>query len=144
MKSLDTLIRLQKWQLDEKRRQLADLRQMQADLTASIGRLDEDIANEAVLAKKDPSLGATFGVFAQAASDRRGVLIGSLRDLEGQIEIAETEINASFAELKKIEVTKENREARLRKTRDRRAQATLDEIGSMMASRQRTRSHPGR
>lgn len=136
MKSLDTLIRLQKWQLDEKRRQLADLRQMQADMTASIARLDEDIANEAVLAKKEPSLGANFGVFAQAANDRRDVMVGSLQELEGQIELVEAEINTSFTELKKIEVTKENREARIRKARDRKTQATLDEIGSVMSRRQ--------
>lgn len=135
MKSLDTLIRLQKWQLDEKRRQLGELRRMHADLAASIARLDEDIANEAVLARKDPSLGATFGAFAQAAAKRKAKLIGSLRELEGQIALAEDEIADAFNELKKIELTKESREARVRQAQSRRTQATLDEIGTTMARR---------
>ena len=135
MKSLDTLIRLQKWQLDEKRRQLGDLRRMHADLAASIARLDEDIANEAVLARKDPSLGATFGAFAQAAADRKERLVGSLRELDGQILLVEQDISASFTELKKVELTKESREARIRQSNDRRAQGALDEIGATMARR---------
>ena len=135
MKSLDTLIRLQKWQLDEKRRQLGDLRRMHADLAAAIARMDEDIANEAVLARKDPSLGASFGVFAQAAAGRKQKLVVSLRELEGQIAIAEQEISEAFTELKKIELTKENREARIRQATARRTQAGLDEVGSMMARR---------
>lgn len=137
MKSLDTLIRLQKWQLDEKRRQVVELRRMQDDLAASIARLDEDIANEAVLARKDPALGANFGAFAQAADARKKKLVGSLSDLDSQIEVVEGEIAESFAELKKIELTKENREARIRKSLDRRNQATLDEVGGAMARRSR-------
>jgi flagellar FliJ protein len=135
MKSLDTLIRLQKWQLDEKRRQLGDLRRMHADLGASIARLDEDIANEAALARRDASLGATFGAFAQAAAERKQKLVGSLREVESQMALVEGEIADSFAELKKLELTRESREARVRQARARRAQAALDEIGSTMVRR---------
>lgn len=135
MKSLDSLIRLQKWQLDEKRRQLGDLRRMHADLAAAIARLDEDIANEAVLARKDQSLGATFGAFAQAAEERKQKLVGSLRELDSQIDLVEHEIGAAFTELKKVELIKDSREARIRQGSARRSQATLDEIGSIMARR---------
>jgi flagellar export protein FliJ len=137
VKSLDTLIRLQKWQMDEKRRQLADLRQMHADMAASIDRLDREVANEAALAVSDPSLSATFNVFAQAANDRRDRLDGSLREIEGQVIAVEQDIGEAFGELKKLEITKQNRELRDRTATARRAQAALDEIGGGMAQRQR-------
>ena len=91
MRSLDTLIRLQKWQLDERRRQLAELRQMQHDMTQSIARLDLEIETEAQLATGDSSMRTTFGVFAQAARERRDRLIASRAELDSQIETAESE-----------------------------------------------------
>ena len=136
MKSLDTLIRLQKWQLDEKRRQLSDLRQMHADMAAQIDRLDREVAAEAALAVGDPMLGATYSVFAQAASDRRDRLDGSLREIEGQMIAVEHDINDAFGELKKLEITKQNRESRDRAAQSRRMQATLDEVGGGMVQRQ--------
>lgn len=143
MRSLDTLIRLQKWQLDEKRRQLADLRQMHADIAASIDRLDREIASEAVVAVSDPSMSGTYSVFAQAASDRRGRLEGSLREIEGQIVAVEQDISEVFGEMKKLEITKQNRELRDRTATARRAQAALDEIGGAMVQRQQAAAAEG-
>ncbi|MEZ5669293.1 MAG: flagellar FliJ family protein [Alphaproteobacteria bacterium] len=135
MKSLDTLIRLQKWQLDEKRRQLVELRRMYDDLCTAIARLDQEIAAEATLATSDPSLGATFGVFAQAARGRRDKLVASRAELDARIEGAEQEIAEAFGELKKIEVTKQGREARAQAQLARREQAALDEVGGLMMRR---------
>ena len=46
MKSRDTLVRLKQFQVDEKRRRIAQLQQMIAEFTRMTNELDREIANE--------------------------------------------------------------------------------------------------
>ena len=46
MKSRDTLVRLKRFQLEEKRRRVRQIEMMMAEFTRMIGDLDREIANE--------------------------------------------------------------------------------------------------
>ena len=88
MKSRDTLVRLKRFQVEEKRRRVRQIETMLAEFTRMIGDLDREIANEEKRAGiTDPSHFA-YPTYARAASVRRDNLKSSIGELTGQIEEA--------------------------------------------------------
>ena len=103
MKSRDTLVRLRRFQLEEKRRRVRQIETMLAELTRMIGDLDREIANEEKRAGiTDPSHFA-YPTYARAASVRRDNLKSSIGELTGQIEEARAAQEEAQAELLKFE-----------------------------------------
>jgi flagellar export protein FliJ len=71
MKSRDTLIRLKRFQVEEKRRRVRQIETMVAEFNRMAGDLDREIANEEKRAGiSDPSHFA-YPTYARAASTRR-------------------------------------------------------------------------
>ena len=104
MKSRDTLIRLKRFQVDEKRRRVAQIEMMIAEFDRMSTDLDREIAVEEQKAGiSDPS---HFGypTYAKAARQRRDNLRRSADDLKTQLEDAKAELGEAFEELKKAEV----------------------------------------
>ena len=103
MKSRDTLVRLKRFQLEEKRRRVRQIETMLAEFTRMIGDLDREIANEEKRAGiADPSHFA-YPTYARAASVRRDNLKSSIGELTGQIEEAKAAQEEAQAELLKFE-----------------------------------------
>ncbi len=69
-----------------------------------------------------------FGRYADAVKDRVEDIDEAAVKLETRIEIAREDMRAAFAELKKIEITQERREAREQAERDKKESAELDDI----------------
>lgn len=86
--ALAGVIRLHRWQLDEKRRALADLDSLAGRLTGEIAKLDGELARERALAAEqtEPVLG--FAAYIEATCDRRTRLAESLHQVEAQISVA--------------------------------------------------------
>ena len=109
MKSRDTLIRLKRFQLEEKRRRVRQIETMMAEFTRMIGDLDREIANEEKRSGiADPNHFA-YPTYARAAMTRRDNLKSSLGELAEQIEEAKVALDDAQAELLKFE-TLEGRE----------------------------------
>jgi len=131
MADLSSIIRLRKFQLDEKRQALAELQRFSDSIAADIERLDQAVEAEkqVALVATDPAAVFAFGGFIQGARERRLKLEDSLRKLEAQIEIAVEQLRVAFADLKKYEQTEAQRRAREVRKRTRAENAQLDEIG---------------
>ena len=70
MKSRDTLIRLKRFQLEEKRRRVGQIEMMLAEFTRMIGDLDREIANEEKRAGiADPAISPIRPTLARHQSD---------------------------------------------------------------------------
>jgi flagellar protein FliJ len=105
MKSRDTLIRLKRFQVDEKRRRVAQIEMMIAEFDRMSTDLDREIAVEEQKAGiSDPSHFA-YPTYAKAARQRRDNLRRSADDLKTQLEDAKAELGEAFEELKKAEVS---------------------------------------
>jgi flagellar export protein FliJ len=128
MKALPTLIRMHKWQLDERRRQLEELRRAKADLTERAQQLAAEIESEGRLAGESAEAGRAYGRYLPAALQRRERLAQSLREIDGQIEQALAHVAAAYRELKRYEVAAANQDRRERAAAERREQAVLDEV----------------
>ncbi|PWC39611.1 flagellar export protein FliJ [Azospirillum sp. TSO35-2] len=125
--SLKTIIRLQKLQLDEKRRVLAELHTLADRLRAEIEKVKQDVLHEQETVRDDFSVSFTYSNFAQAALERGRKLGESLGQVEAQINIATDEMAESFQELKRFELAEEERLKRERDKQKRKDANMLDE-----------------
>ena len=125
--SLKTIIRLQKLQLDEKRRVLAELHTLADRLRNEIEKVKQEIAHEQETVRDDFSVSFTYSNFAQAALERGRKLGESLGQVEAQINIATDEMAEAFQELKRYELAEEERLKRERDKQKRKEAAMLDE-----------------
>jgi flagellar export protein FliJ len=128
MKSRETLIRLQKWQVDEVRRKLADLESMRAEFEKRKTDLEATVADERRFGETSPIGVYAYPSFARAMNDRRRKLEESIRGLEKEILTTKDALSEAFSELKKAELLEEQRVERERAEENRREQADLDDI----------------
>jgi flagellar protein FliJ len=131
MKSRETLIRLKKFQVDEKRRRVAQIEGMIADFQRMTNELDREIQSEQERAGiNDPSHFA-YPTYAKAAMQRRENLQRSADELRIQLEDAKSHLGEAFEELKKVELLDERDQARERAEENAREQSEMDNIGLM-------------
>ncbi|MGQ4274835.1 flagellar export protein FliJ [Terrihabitans sp. B22-R8] len=104
MKPRDTMIRLKRFQVDDRRRQLAQIEAMMAEFTRMAGELDREIhAEEGRAGIKDVNHFA-YPTYARAAAQRRDNLLRSADELKGQLEEAQGALAEAEDELKKMEM----------------------------------------
>jgi flagellar FliJ protein len=131
MKSRETLIRLKKFQVDERRRKVAQIEGMIAEFERMAVDLDREIKSEQDRAGiHDPGHFA-YPTYAKAAMQRRENLQRSADDLRLQLETATAALAEAFEEMKKIELLDERDQMRERDEENAREQAELDAIGLM-------------
>ena len=133
MKSRETLIRLRKFQVDEKRRRVAQIEGMIADFERMATDLDREIKTEQDRAGiHDPGHFA-YPTYAKAAMQRRENLRRSVSELRAQLDDAQAALGEAFEELKKVELLDERDQMRERAEQVAHEQAELDAIGLMRA-----------
>jgi flagellar protein FliJ len=103
MKSRDTLIRLKRFQVEEKRRRVRQIETMMAEFSRMTLDLDREIGVEEKRAGiSDPSHFA-YPTYARAAMSRRENLKSSIAELAGQMEEAKAAQEEAQVELQKFE-----------------------------------------
>ena len=103
MKSRDHLVRLKRFQMDERRRRLAQIESMLADFARMVVDLDREIcAEEQRSGISDPGHYA-YPTFARAAVARRDNLKRSSDDLKEQLAEAKALLADAQEELRKAE-----------------------------------------
>lgn len=135
MKSRETLIRLKKFQADEKRRRVAQIEAMIADFERMANDLDREVANEERRAGISDPAHFAYPTYARAARTRREKIVHSADELKGQLDAAKSELEIAFEELKKVEILQDREAAAERAEESRREQAEMDRIGSRMRMR---------
>ena len=103
MKSRDTLIRLKRFQVEEKRRRVRQIEMMVAEFTRMAADLDREIANEEKRAGISDPTHFAYPTYARAAMTRRENLKSSIAELAGQVEDAKAAQEEAQAELLKFE-----------------------------------------
>jgi len=129
MNGLDQLLRLQKWTLDEKRRQAADLTALIERLQGDIAKLDDDVAREIEIARTDLEASRHLPPYRDMMAKRRDRLEQSVADVTLELERVREEIAETFGDIKKTEQTIQNRQERKRQAAARREQIATDEMG---------------
>jgi flagellar export protein FliJ len=129
MKSRDTLIRLKKFQVDERRRKVAQIEGMIAEFERMAGDLDREIRSEQERAGIHDPAHFAYPTYAKAAMVRKDNLKRSADELKVQLDDAKAALGEAFEELKKVELLDERDQARERADENAREQTELDTIG---------------
>ena len=111
MKSRETLIRLRKFQVDEKRRRTAQIESMIAEFDRMSVDLEREIKTEQDRAGINDPAHFAYPTYAKAATQRRENLRRSIDDLKTQLDEAKAQLGEAFEELKKVELLNERDQA---------------------------------
>jgi flagellar FliJ protein len=135
MKTRNSLIRLKRFQVDEKRRQVAQIETMVAEFRRMAAELDEQILAEQKRVGIHDVNHFAYPTFAKAAMQRRDNLLVSADDLKGQLEAASDALAEAVEDLKKVELIEERDQVRDRAAADETEQSILDDIAGRMLYR---------
>jgi len=129
-KGVPTLIRLNEWTVDEKRRVLGARLKELDDLEMTLQKLEREvIAEQAAAAAAPESAGLLYGNYANQVIHRREQLHSNIKAKEDEVVVAREGLNDAYRELKKYEVVNENRIRREDEEQARKDQIELDELG---------------
>lgn len=124
----ESLIRLKKFQADEKRRQVSQIEAMIADFLRMASDLDQQIEIEHHKTGISDVHHFAYSTFAKAALARRDNLLASASDMRDKLEAAQDALAEAVEELKKVELL-DQRETQRESTEQLKAeQAEYDEI----------------
>ena len=132
MKSRETLLRLKRFQVDEQRRQVAQIESMIAEFERMSAELDREIRSEQERAGISDPAHFAYPTYAKAAMTRRDNLRRSADELRGQLDDARAQLAEAFEELKKVEILDGRDHERERTAEASREQVELDRIGARM------------
>jgi flagellar export protein FliJ len=107
MKSREGLMRLKRFQVEEKRRQVAQIEAMIAEFERMAKELNDQILSEQEKSGIHDAGHFAYPTFAKAASQRRDNLTASANELKGQLAAAKAECDEAVADLEKIEAIAE-------------------------------------
>lgn len=104
MKSRDTLVRLKRFQVEEKRRRLTQIEMMIAEFNRMAAELEREIATEEQKSGVKDTTHYAYSTYARAARTRRENLLHSADELKGQLEEARVLFDHANEELTKAQV----------------------------------------
>jgi flagellar protein FliJ len=133
--ALDTLIRVHRHQLDERRQQVAELDRLAAKLREELQRLEAETAAEQKVAGASPEIGFSYGSYAASVVDRRQKLHASLAGVEEQMVQAREALASAFQDVKRYELAAAHRLKKARQRVTRRQNIEQDEIAMQIYRR---------
>ena len=133
MKSRETLVRLKKFQLDEKRRKVAQIETMIAEFDRVAGELEREIRIEQDRAGIHDPAHFAYPTYAKAAIARRENLRRSVGELRIQLEDAKSALGEAFDDLRKVELLDVRDQVRERETDTPSEPRELHEAGLLRA-----------
>ncbi|RCK43440.1 hypothetical protein TH25_21345 [Thalassospira profundimaris] len=135
-KDFKALVRVRKWALDEKQRELGEMLRVAEHLKEQRQELERALKAEQKVATENPqTAGFAYGNFANAIIAERAALDQQIKAQEDKIDAFRDEVAQAFKDMKTAEISERNRVAALRAEEERKEQETLDEIGARAATR---------
>ncbi len=137
MKTLSTLIRLQKQRLDALRRRLAVLQNQRSALEEKDTALMQELQRELELGSQQPEMGGFFGNFAARIKQKRIEIATEIIRIDQFITAATDQIRESFADMKRYEIALELRKKAEITERQRKETNRLDEVAAQRHNRKK-------
>ncbi|MCS6759102.1 MAG: flagellar export protein FliJ [Candidatus Devosia euplotis] len=125
----ESLIRLKNFQVDEKRRQVAQIEMMVSDFERMASELDQQIEIEHAKTSISDIAHFAYSTFAKAALNRRDNLLASANDMRGKLEAAQDALAEALEDLKKVELLDQREHQREAAEQLKVEQSEYDEIG---------------
>jgi len=127
---LKTLIRLNEWKVDERRRILGRHLKTMHTLETNLENLEQEFINEQAAAQASPTEGGLlYGAYADWVVMRREQIHEFMRQTQEQIDAARAMLNKAYRELKKYETAEDIRSRKAAAEEARKEQIMLDDLG---------------
>ena len=133
----ESLIRLKKFNVDEKRRQVMQIEMMIADFERMASELDQQIEIEQTKTGISDIAHFAYSTFAKAAMARRDNLIASANDMRVKLESAQDQLAEALEDLKKVELLDQREHERERQEQNKLEQEAFDEVARQRFTRTR-------
>jgi flagellar FliJ protein len=141
-KDLHTLIRLRKWDVDEKQRALGQLLRQEESVIERRQGLEAEVAAEITYTSTLPAdQRGTLAAYLKRCDEFREKLKELLVEVRRQIEVAQNELAETYRRLKTFEVTQEARDAAETAEENRLEQIELNELGLELHRRKTMPAH---
>jgi flagellar export protein FliJ len=127
----ESLIRLKKFQVDEKRRQVVQIETMITDFERMAAELDQQIEIEQQKTGISDVAHFAYSTFAKAAIARSDNLLASAQDMKDKLESAQDALAEAIEELKKIELLDQREHGRELAAEAKAEQAEYDEVARL-------------
>ncbi len=135
MKSLNTIIKLHKNELDELRKALVKFEEEKEQLIYYNKKLEEDLAKEEAVVGDNLDLKDMLLKYRKKTKERQNTISISIRDLNNMITRVKEDITTKFAEMKKFEILLANKTSQLKKQELNKEIQELNEIALNSVSR---------
>ena len=127
----ESLIRLKKFQVDEKRRQVTQIEMMITDFERMASDLDQQIEIEHQKTGISDVAHFAYSTFAKAALTRRDNLLASAHDMKEKLETAQDDLAEAIEDLKKVELLDQREHQREIAEQNKLEQDEFDEIARL-------------
>ncbi len=129
MRSLKTLVRMRREELDERRQLVAQLENRLNALVHARAELEKKHAAEKHFAEGSPEALFSYPAYAAWVKSEEQRFEEARLAVEAQADAARDGLRDAFAELKKLEIAEKERIRRERREAERREQKALDAVG---------------
>ncbi|MCM0021053.1 MAG: flagellar FliJ family protein [Tagaea sp.] len=137
-KGLKSLIRLSDSALTERRRELNQVEEREAEIKRLLDELEEEKRREQALSREIEAGAFAYSGYAQGTIQRRKELERKLDALQPELERARDALSQAFQELKRYEIALDLRKKADNAEEARKATLALDEISLNMHRRRQT------
>ncbi len=136
-RTLDNLIRLQRWRLDERRREMGQVLERRETLHQQQTALEERYAREVALLRdsNDPLLAMGLPGYQQKYAQARDQYARAIAQADKQVETLRERIAEEFKAMKSYEQVRDRRQEEERLAAERLEQQQLDDIAGMRHAR---------
>ena len=128
MKSLKTLIKLAKDEVDKRRKELAEIEARQQKLMEEHANISVQIKKEGEAVKEFPECAITYAKFLQKSLKRQEDIMRTIKQLQLAADKKRQELQEAFGEQKKLEIVLERKIEEQYKAQLKHEQLQLDEI----------------
>ena len=128
-KSLNTLIRMCEWDVDQKRRELGVKLKLLSITESKVKALNDELKVEQTYVEANPLEGGfNYGNYGDAVIKKQKVIRGRIDAIKSEIITLREELSLSYNKLKKFEVLTKSRLNLEKIELDRKSQETVDDL----------------
>ena len=135
MKTLLTLIRLKKEDVDKLQKELSAIQERHRKLQEEYEGLAIELARETVVASKFPENAQGFGMFAKRTIERQKILLKNIDMLQEAIDKKRDELLVEFGEQKKFEIALDQQKLAALNEAKRRESIKMNEVAARIFAR---------
>lgn len=104
MRSIETLIKIKKKELDEKRLEISSLETQKQEILSYSEQMAADLSAEEEFAARDPYAAMTFDSYRNKIKERQQNIKMTVKDIDRQANVINNEMSDIFTEMKKYEI----------------------------------------